>query len=421
MPKAKKKPAKQLASAKKTRKKPGSGNPWAYKESLKPIKEEDVLSSDELLKLECRNHYRIRPSVHVMDEQSVNDVFRMFGEMLGQDAAFMRQWVRCFILTHSKFINKTASKYLSDHSLKLQEWAKYVNKGCKADILALFLLCIATDTHCFVHTRSGYWTTLANNPQSHTEYSQQCNLHLSYVGKCVYVQHEIRTVTVAYDIFGLPEPLELDVETETVIIGTCTADEQETLDKLFRLGITSSTTTETEKLPSRETTMSPDLPASESGKARYHDSSTLDISESILEPSTSSATTSSSQLTVKVKASKTKISVKPDTLDDQPLVDIPLPLEIDPVFESEKFDDPETSPDELIIEEPKYMKLYKTYIKSNLYVSLTRLTKDEIRQKTSRKLIKPCCKVITPRPVTVKANPTSARQYMFKLTRYGVR
>ena len=67
------------------------------------------------------------------------------------------------------------------------------------------------------------------------------------------------------------------------------------------------------------------------------------------------------------------------------------------------------------------MKLYKTYIKSDLHVSLTRLSKDEIRQKTSRKPIKPCRKAITPRPVTVKANPTSARKYIFKLTRYGVR
>ena len=100
MPKAKNKPANQLASAKKTRKMPGSGNRWAYKESLEPITEEDALNRDELLNLECRNYYRIRPSIHVTDKQSVNDeVFRMFQEMLGQDVAFMWQWVRCFILT----------------------------------------------------------------------------------------------------------------------------------------------------------------------------------------------------------------------------------------------------------------------------------------------------------------------------------
>ena len=192
MPKIKKKPANQPLSTKKARKTPGSSNPWAYKECLESIREDDVLSSNEILNLECRNHYRIRPSVHVTDEQSVNDkVFHMFGEMLGQDVAFMQQWVRCFVLTHRKFVYKVACKDLSEHSLKLQEWAKDLNKGCKVDTLALFLLCIATDAHCFVHTRSGYWTTLADTPQSHTEYIQRCNLHLSYVGKGIYVQHEI--------------------------------------------------------------------------------------------------------------------------------------------------------------------------------------------------------------------------------------
>ena len=151
MPKIKKKPAKQPPSTKKARKMPGSGNPWAYKECVEPINKDDMFSSNEIINLECRNRYRIRPSVYVTDEWSANDeVFRMFGEMMGQDVAFMQQWVRCFVLTHRKFVNKVASKYISERSLKLQEWAKDLNKGCKVDILALFLLCIATDTHCFV-------------------------------------------------------------------------------------------------------------------------------------------------------------------------------------------------------------------------------------------------------------------------------
>ena len=67
------------------------------------------------------------------------------------------------------------------------------------------------------------------------------------------------------------------------------------------------------------------------------------------------------------------------------------------------------------------MKLYKTYIKNDLHVSLTRLPNDEIRQKTRRQPITTRHKAITPRPVTVKANPTAARKYIFKLKRYGVR
>ena len=230
------------------------------------------------------------------------------------------------------------------------------------------MLCIATDTHCFVHIRSGYWTTLADNPQSHTEYSQRCNLHLNYAGKGIYVNHKIRTVTVAYDIFGLPEPLKLDVQMETITIGTCIADEQETLDKLFCLGITSSTTAKTDKILPEDIILSSDLPASESETVRsYNPSIILDIPESTPQPSTSSATTSR-QPTVKVKPLKTKPPVELDTLDDYPPVDIPLPPETDPNFEPDKSDEPETSPDEPLIEESKYMKLYKTYIKSDLHV-----------------------------------------------------
>ena len=87
--------------------------------------------------------------------------------------------------------------------------------------------------HCFVHLKTGYWTTLLDDPQNHDEYSQRCNLHLSYLGKGSYVQHEIHTETVVYDVFGLPEPVKLDVHMVSIAIGTCTADESETLDKLL--------------------------------------------------------------------------------------------------------------------------------------------------------------------------------------------
>ena len=91
MPKIKKKPANQPSSAKKAEKTPGSGNPWAYKECLEPIKEDDALSSNEILNLECGNRYRIRPSVHVTDKQSVNDeVFRMHDPGSRNCAMFVR-------------------------------------------------------------------------------------------------------------------------------------------------------------------------------------------------------------------------------------------------------------------------------------------------------------------------------------------
>ena len=116
-------------------------------------------------------------------------------------------------------------------------------------------------------------------------------------------------------------------------------------------------------------------PSSEIETDRLYDPAIIpDIPESIPQPSTSLATTSR-QLTSKAKAIDTKSHVKLNILDENPPVDIPLPSNI----ETDKFDDPETILDEPeSIEELKYMKLYKTYIKSDLHVSLTRLSNNEI-------------------------------------------
>ena len=214
----------------------------------------------------------------------------------------------------------------------------------------------------------------------------------------------------------------MDVQTETVTIGTCSTDKQETLDKLLCLGITASTTAETtdstvvklSKGPHDSDTPSIPLPSTstvitsrhhtskaKATETKFHvKSNTLDeippedippsseietdrlddpaiipdIPESIPRPSTSSAT-ASRQLTIKAKATETKSHVKLNTLDENPPVDIPLPSDI----KTDKFDDPETILDEPeSIEELKYMKLYKIYIKSDLHVSLTRLSNNEI-------------------------------------------
>ena len=258
------------------------------------------------------------------------------------------------------------------------------------------------------------------------------------------------------------------MQTETVTIGTYTADESDTLDKLLCLGITACTTAETtdstnvksSKGPHKSDIPSIPLPSTSTATTSRHltskakatetkshvklntldenppedipspsdietdkhdDPATIpDVPESIPLSSTSTATTSR-QLTSKAKATETKSHVKLNTLDENPPEDIPLPSDI----EMDKHDDPATIPDAPeSIEEPKYMRLCKTYIKSDLHVSLTRLSNDEIQQKTCRKALKTHHKAITnhiPRPVTIKANPSAARKYIFKLTRYGVR
>ena len=75
MPKAKKKwldtPSK--GKTRKTEEILGSGNPWPYRDKLEVIAETDLLDINNVLNLECRNWYKIQPSVHVTDDKSAND------------------------------------------------------------------------------------------------------------------------------------------------------------------------------------------------------------------------------------------------------------------------------------------------------------------------------------------------------------
>ena len=139
--------------------------------------------------------------------------------------------------THAQMLcDKSFKGLLGESKFKLSEWLASTRTDGKADALALFILCL--DTHCFIQTKSGYWTTLKDDPQGHLEYTQCCNLHLSLLGSGNFIQHEIQTETIAFEIFSLPEPIELDMAIQPNAIGECMAEESETLDKLLQLGIT---------------------------------------------------------------------------------------------------------------------------------------------------------------------------------------
>ena len=241
MPKAKKNSSATGPKVPKGKKKkaPGEDNLWPYKDMVPPLPEADKLSKSNVLQIECCSRYKIKTNTHIVDEKSTNDeVYQMFGEMLSQNVTFMRQWVQVFVLTHKRFVINLSKDYLKNQNMKPSEWLANTRTDGKADALSLFILCLTMDTHCFIHTKSGYLTTLKDDPQDHLEYTQCCNLHLSFLGSGNFIQHEIQTEIIAFEIFSLPEPIELDMATQPIAIGECTAEESETLDKLLQLGIT---------------------------------------------------------------------------------------------------------------------------------------------------------------------------------------
>ena len=111
----------------------------------------------------------------------------------------MRQWVHCFTLTHKGFITNLAKTYLKSKGLKLDTWFKGIKDGSRLDILGLFLSCVIMGTRCCVHTRAGIWTTLFEEPSTHQELIQRCNLHLGYLGCGIYVEFIPRTETVLFE------------------------------------------------------------------------------------------------------------------------------------------------------------------------------------------------------------------------------
>ena len=155
----------------------------------------------------------------------------------------MRQWVQVFTLTHKNYIKDLASDYFKSKGLQLTTWLTSLKSSHRADMLRLFLLAIITETHCFVHTKHGYWSTLQEEPDSHLQYVKRCNLHLSYIGNGMFMQHEFKMESVYYGIFGVSDPIQVDVETTTHTVGELTADESNSDETTRQRLVTCSTVT----------------------------------------------------------------------------------------------------------------------------------------------------------------------------------
>ena len=227
-------------AAEKTKWQPGKGkdkmlaNPWAYKITLPNQNKHDKCSMSDLVLLDCRTNFMIKPlPAEYTEETHDEDLYRIFSGLVNQGVCFMRQWVHCFTLTHKGFITNLVKTYLKSKGLKLGTWLKGIKDGRRPDILGLFLLCVIMGTHCFVHTRAGIWTTLFKEPSTHQELIQQCNLHLGYLGHGIYVEFIPRTETVSFEIFGLPKPVSVNMDSKPVTLGTLTADEEGTLCALL--------------------------------------------------------------------------------------------------------------------------------------------------------------------------------------------
>ena len=129
--------------------------------------------------------------------------------------------------------------YLKSKGLKIPTWLAGVKSRKKADILTIYLLSKVTMTHCFIHVQNNkYWSTLKNELTTHKEFMQRCNLHLAFIGQGNFIQLELRTTLIEYEIFGMLESVSVEqVDFKLVVLGTSTAEEDETLTQMLNMGL----------------------------------------------------------------------------------------------------------------------------------------------------------------------------------------
>ena len=80
-------------------------NPWAYQDNLHPLTESGKLTKDDVLALNCRDKYCIRSVMFVNPGEWDDKLYRIFGDLVGQTADFMRCWLHVYVLTHKHRIS----------------------------------------------------------------------------------------------------------------------------------------------------------------------------------------------------------------------------------------------------------------------------------------------------------------------------
>ena len=140
-----------------------SVNLWPYVDALPILAENKKVTKDEISTIECRSQYSIKTIPDSLSENEKNDwIYSIFGELMNKGAKFMRQWTRCFALTHQISIKNSGCGVFQNK----KEWSylngeKSVKDDMKGDELLLLVLFIITGTHVFVNlTNYDYWTSL---------------------------------------------------------------------------------------------------------------------------------------------------------------------------------------------------------------------------------------------------------------------
>ena len=77
-----------------------------------------------------------------------------------------------------------------------------------------------------------HYNLLQEDPKSHQQYVQRCNLHLVYIGSSAYAELTAPTEIVQYQIFGIAEPLPVEMNVSEQSASSLSPSELESLKML---------------------------------------------------------------------------------------------------------------------------------------------------------------------------------------------
>ena len=135
------------------------------------------------------------------------------------------------MLIYQTLFEEQGQFYLETKGMTYDIWLEAVTDGRKGDILTLYGSSVLTDVHTYVHLhKAEFWTTLKNIPKMHNEIMEQCDVHLLYLGRGLYI--ELTKCATPLEIIDNPGP-----SIKSVVIGELTTVEAGAYEAVLNTGL----------------------------------------------------------------------------------------------------------------------------------------------------------------------------------------
>ena len=196
-------------------------------DDLAPIYETMRIIRGEIMDFECITTHRVKAQLIGVSEN--DNLYSIFARRIGESIAFIRQWLKFFVLTNKKNLNLRAAAYMASKGLNFDTWLGSIDDGRKGDVFTLFCLCMLQDIHATVHLRNGkYWTSMNDPSCDHYTNMERSHIHLAYLGHGLYIKL-VKRDTPLQIITGASKDL--------IVLGTLESEERSILDSAINQGL----------------------------------------------------------------------------------------------------------------------------------------------------------------------------------------